>query len=260
MAGERRAILGPNGAGKTTLFNLISGEFPPTAGSIEVFGRDVTRLPARTRPHMGLTRTFQKSRLFLGLTVEDNMYLAVLGVKRGHLRPVRTGRRPRDADAGPRAGRDRRPAAASSAPSSARCRTASSASSRSPWPARATQDHDARRARRRPLARRARRADRPAAPARPRRHAAAYRARHGRRAARRGAGDDDARRPRDRRGHARGDQGQPAGPRPLPGAVGGEPWRDGQPLLAVCGPQRVVRPRAGAARRRASRWAPSRSA
>jgi branched-chain amino acid transport system ATP-binding protein len=90
-AGERRAILGPNGAGKTTLFNLISGEFPPTEGSIEVFGRDVTRLPARARPHMGLTRTFQKSRLFLGLSVEDNIYLAVLGVKRGHLRPIRTG-------------------------------------------------------------------------------------------------------------------------------------------------------------------------
>ena len=35
--GERRAILGPNGAGKTTLFNLISGEFPPTAGSVELF-------------------------------------------------------------------------------------------------------------------------------------------------------------------------------------------------------------------------------
>jgi branched-chain amino acid transport system ATP-binding protein len=89
--GERRAILGPNGAGKTTLFNLISGEFAPSAGTVEIFGQDVTRLPARRRPHMGLTRTFQKSRLFLGLTVEDNLYLAVLGVKRGHLRPLRTG-------------------------------------------------------------------------------------------------------------------------------------------------------------------------
>jgi branched-chain amino acid transport system ATP-binding protein len=88
-AGERRAILGPNGAGKTTLFNLISGEFPPSAGEVELFGRDVTRTPARTRAHMGLSRTFQTSRLFGGLSVEDNLYLAVLGVGGGHLRVVR---------------------------------------------------------------------------------------------------------------------------------------------------------------------------
>src|ERR671917_2283448 len=86
--GERRAILGPNGAGKTTLFNLISGEFPPTAGSVELFGDDVTALPARKRARMGLSRTFQTSRLFGGLTVEDNLYLAVLGVHDGHLRMV----------------------------------------------------------------------------------------------------------------------------------------------------------------------------
>ena len=79
--GERRAILGPNGAGKTTLFNLISGEFPPTTGSVELFGVDVTRAPARKRARMGLSRTFQTSRLFLGLSVEDNLYLSVLGVE-----------------------------------------------------------------------------------------------------------------------------------------------------------------------------------
>jgi branched-chain amino acid transport system ATP-binding protein len=89
-AGERRAILGPNGAGKTTLFNLISGEFPPTAGSVELFGRDVTSAPARTRARMGMSRTFQTSRLFGGLSVEDNLYLAVLGVRDGHLRLVQT--------------------------------------------------------------------------------------------------------------------------------------------------------------------------
>src|SRR5829696_4009022 len=86
--GERRAILGANGAGKTTLFNLISGEFPPTAGSVELFGRDVTALPARRRARLGLSRTFQTSRLFGGLSVEDNLYLAVLGVHDGHLRLV----------------------------------------------------------------------------------------------------------------------------------------------------------------------------
>ena len=87
--GERRALLGPNGAGKTTLFNVISGEFQPTAGRIELFGQDVTTTPARTRAKLGLTRTFQTSRLFLGLTVEDNLYLAALGARGGHLRPVR---------------------------------------------------------------------------------------------------------------------------------------------------------------------------
>jgi branched-chain amino acid transport system ATP-binding protein len=90
--GERRAILGPNGAGKTTLFNVISGEFPPTGGSIELFGRDVTVQPARKRARLGLSRTFQTSKLFLGLSVEENLYLAVLGVREGHLRPVRSGK------------------------------------------------------------------------------------------------------------------------------------------------------------------------
>jgi branched-chain amino acid transport system ATP-binding protein len=87
--GERRAILGPNGAGKTTLFNLISGEFPPTTGSVELFGADVTRAPARKRARMGLSRTFQTSRLFLGLSVEDNLYLSILGVEQGHFRLVK---------------------------------------------------------------------------------------------------------------------------------------------------------------------------
>jgi branched-chain amino acid transport system ATP-binding protein len=88
--GERRAILGPNGAGKTTLFNVICGDFPATAGTVELFGRDVTHVPARTRARMGLARTYQQSRLFGGLSVEDNIYLSVLGVEGGHLRPVVT--------------------------------------------------------------------------------------------------------------------------------------------------------------------------
>jgi len=110
--GERRAILGPNGAGKTTLFNVISGEFPPTSGTVELFGENVTFVPARKRVELGLTRTFQKSRLFLGLTVEENLYLAVLGAKRGHLRPVRTGQdaamRARAADLAERVGLEKR--------------------------------------------------------------------------------------------------------------------------------------------------------
>ena len=90
--GERRAILGPNGAGKTTLFNLISGEFPPSAGTVELFGEDVTAMPARKRARRGLSRTFQTSRLFGGLSVLDNLYLAVLGVHEGHFRLLQKAR------------------------------------------------------------------------------------------------------------------------------------------------------------------------
>jgi branched-chain amino acid transport system ATP-binding protein len=90
--GERRAVLGPNGAGKSTLFNLIAGADTPTSGSIELFGADVTRLGARQRTRMGLSRTFQTSRLLTGLTVEDNLYLAAVGVAGGRLRLLRTGR------------------------------------------------------------------------------------------------------------------------------------------------------------------------
>jgi branched-chain amino acid transport system ATP-binding protein len=91
--GERRAILGPNGAGKTTLFNIISGDFPPSSGTVEFLGQDVTLAPPRSRAKLGMGRTYQKSRLFLGLSVEDNLYLAVLGVKTGHMRPLRLTKR-----------------------------------------------------------------------------------------------------------------------------------------------------------------------
>ena len=84
--GQRRAILGPNGAGKTTLFNLIAGDFPPSSGTIEVLGTDVTALPPRARPALGLSRSYQKSRLFGGLTVLDNLYLALRGRRGGRLR------------------------------------------------------------------------------------------------------------------------------------------------------------------------------
>jgi branched-chain amino acid transport system ATP-binding protein len=86
--GERRAILGPNGAGKTTLFNVISGDLHATSGTVELFGDDVTRVPARKRTRRGLARTYQQSRMLLGLSVEDSIYLSALGVGVGHLRPV----------------------------------------------------------------------------------------------------------------------------------------------------------------------------
>ncbi len=86
--GERRAILGPNGAGKTTLFNVISGDMAPSSGTVELFGRDVTHLPARKRAKLGLARTYQQSRMLMGMKVEDAIYLSILGVRSGHLRPI----------------------------------------------------------------------------------------------------------------------------------------------------------------------------
>ena len=90
--GERRAVLGSNGAGKTTLFNCITGDFPPSSGSIRLFGEDVTEFPPYERIRRGLRRTYQISLLFTGLSVLDNVYLACRGVSRGRfsmLRPRR---------------------------------------------------------------------------------------------------------------------------------------------------------------------------
>ena len=72
-AGGVHAVIGPNGAGKTTLFNLISGLVAPTAGTIALGGRDITRLPADARAVLGLARTFQTARLFGAMTVLENV-------------------------------------------------------------------------------------------------------------------------------------------------------------------------------------------
>ncbi len=85
VRGERLAVLGPNGAGKTTLFNAIAGDITPTEGSVTIKGIDVTSMPSRLRPRLGVARTYQKTRLFGGLTVEDNLYLAQTGKLGRHL-------------------------------------------------------------------------------------------------------------------------------------------------------------------------------
>jgi branched-chain amino acid transport system ATP-binding protein len=79
-AGERRLIIGPNGAGKTTLFNQITGDLRSTSGTIRLFGREVTRLPAAKRAHLGLSRTYQIITLFSADTLEHNIALALLGL------------------------------------------------------------------------------------------------------------------------------------------------------------------------------------
>ena len=76
-AGELRAVIGPNGAGKTTFFNLISGFFPPSSGSIMLDGKDITRLPAHRRVTMGMARTFQITEIFPELSVRENLRIPV---------------------------------------------------------------------------------------------------------------------------------------------------------------------------------------
>ena len=77
--GTLTAIVGPNGAGKTTYFNLISGQLRATAGSVALFGEDITRLAAPERTRRGLGRAFQLTNLFPNLTVLENVRLVVQG-------------------------------------------------------------------------------------------------------------------------------------------------------------------------------------
>jgi len=76
--GERHAIIGPNGAGKSTLFNLISGRFAPTTGSIRLNGENVTGLPPYRINRRGLARSFQVTNIFPRLSVYENIRCSVL--------------------------------------------------------------------------------------------------------------------------------------------------------------------------------------
>src|SRR5438067_10428249 len=72
---ELVALIGPNGAGKTTVFNLLTGVYPPTEGTILVTGRDTRGLAPHDIAHLGLARNFQTTRLFRELTAFDNVRL-----------------------------------------------------------------------------------------------------------------------------------------------------------------------------------------
>src|ERR671938_1592847 len=84
--GELLGIIGPNGAGKTSLFNLLSGIYRPTAGSIHFAGREITHQAVAVRTREGLGRTFQVSSVFPLLTVHENARLAAEASLGGTLR------------------------------------------------------------------------------------------------------------------------------------------------------------------------------
>ena len=88
--GERRLIIGPNGAGKTTLFNLITGDLPRDAGSIRLFGEEISRLATHRRSHRGLARTYQVITLFPKDTLEHNIVLSLLGLSKARWSMFRT--------------------------------------------------------------------------------------------------------------------------------------------------------------------------
>ncbi|MFG1607663.1 ABC transporter ATP-binding protein [Actinoplanes sp. NPDC049265] len=77
--GSVHALVGPNGAGKTTLFNLLTGFLAPTAGTIAVFGEDVTGQPPERVARRGVARSFQITSLFETLTSREHVELALQG-------------------------------------------------------------------------------------------------------------------------------------------------------------------------------------
>jgi branched-chain amino acid transport system ATP-binding protein len=94
--GQLTAIVGPNGAGKTTYFNLISGQLRASAGTVALYGRDVTALGAAQRAGLGIGRAFQLTNLFPALSVSENVRLAVQAASGIHYQMYRPWRVRRD--------------------------------------------------------------------------------------------------------------------------------------------------------------------
>jgi branched-chain amino acid transport system ATP-binding protein len=82
------ALIGPNGAGKTTAFNVITGVYAPTEGSVRFAGREIGGVSPHTICASGVARTFQNIRLFRGLTALDNVRAALQGARRNGARDV----------------------------------------------------------------------------------------------------------------------------------------------------------------------------
>src|SRR5262245_878171 len=70
--GHGQGLIGPNGAGKTTLFNVVTGFLVADAGEVSLAGERITALPPHARARAGIARTFQKVKLFQGMTVLDH--------------------------------------------------------------------------------------------------------------------------------------------------------------------------------------------
>ncbi|MDK9722696.1 MAG: ABC transporter ATP-binding protein [Rhodospirillales bacterium] len=86
------AVLGPNGAGKTTLINLLSGEIPPSSGSIHFKDQNITGLPANQISQLGIGRSFQKTNIFPIFTCFENCRLAAQSRMKGSFRFFRSAR------------------------------------------------------------------------------------------------------------------------------------------------------------------------
>ena len=74
--GELVGLIGPNGAGKTTVFNMLTGVYVPTSGTVELRGKDVTNMSPHKRVEIGIARTFQNIRLFKRMSVLENVKLS----------------------------------------------------------------------------------------------------------------------------------------------------------------------------------------
>jgi ABC-type branched-subunit amino acid transport system ATPase component len=83
--GEIVSVIGPNGAGKTTLFNLVSGLYEPDSGVIDLEGRSIVGLPPYRITKLGIARTFQTLRLFLNMTVLENVMASQYGRTRANV-------------------------------------------------------------------------------------------------------------------------------------------------------------------------------
>jgi len=94
--GRLHAVIGPNGAGKTTLINLLSGDLAPSAGRIEILGREVTGLAAHRISQLGVGRSYQRTNVFMDFSVFENCRLAAQSRLPSSLRFLRPAARYRE--------------------------------------------------------------------------------------------------------------------------------------------------------------------